>query len=116
MKKFMLASLLMILGSLLAMAQSPEPLPGGRQASPSCSMPDNNWVLQQYPNATNISWHKEKSGQFEFEFMDGTKETKVWFNTSGKMVKTKIESKDGDHKTKTLHREKTDDDDKSRNN
>lgn len=113
----MLLSLLMILGSLSSMAQSPDTLPGGRQAPTSNPLPDKNWVLQQYPNATDISWHKEKPGQFEFEFMDGAKETKVWFNTDGKIVKTKIESKDGDHKTKTLHRERSDDDDdKSKGN
>ena len=43
--------------------------------------------------------------------MDGTKETKVWFNAAGAIVKTKIETDDDDHSKGTARREKTDDDD-----
>ncbi|MBP6184345.1 MAG: hypothetical protein KA479_05345 [Saprospiraceae bacterium] len=104
MKNFMLVFLMMLIGILAASAQAPTPTTG----SPT---PDKTWVLKTYPNATSNKWHREKSGQYEFEFMDGTKETKVWFNAAGAIVKTKIETDDDDRSKGTARREKTDDDD-----
>lgn len=109
MKNFMLVSLMLLIGILAASAQSPTPT----NASPT---PDKTWVLKTYPNATFIKWHREKSGQYEFEFMDGTKETNVWFNAAGEIVKTKIETDDDDRSTGTARREKKDDDDNPERN
>lgn len=109
MKNFMFVSLLLFIGNLAASAQAP----AHTNTSPT---PDKTWVLKTYPNATSIKWHREKSGQYEFEFMDGTKEINVWFNVAGEIVKTKIETDDDDRSKGTARREKTDDDDNPKRN
>lgn len=105
MKSAIIASFFLLLGSIAVQAQT----------TPSTSTsngPDKSWVLKDYPNATDISWHKEKNGQIEFEFINEQKETKVWYNDAGQVVKTKVEAD-----KKKLHRKKEsegDDDDDHR--
>ena len=91
MKSAIIASFFLLLGSIAVQAQT----------TPSTSTsngPDKSWVLKDYPNATDISWHKEKNGQIEFEFINDRKETKVWYNDAGQVLKTKVEPIEKSHK------------------
>ncbi len=105
MKNIILAFAIFFLGSMTTQAQNPTPSSGANQ-------PGKSWVLKLYPHATDISWHKEKTGTIEFEFNNGQTETKVWFNAAGEVVKTKVETEDDDRQ-KTSPRRKKDDDDHS---
>lgn len=110
MKSHIIVSFFLLLGSM-AFSQA--------QTTPSTStsnVPDKNWVLKDYPNATGINWHREKNGQIEFEFINDQKETKVWYNDAGQVLKTKVEAAEKSRK-KDAHRKKEseeDDDDDRR--
>lgn len=103
MKSAIIASFFLLLGSIAVQAQT----------TPSTSTsngPDKIWVLKDYPNATDISWHKRKNGQIEFEFINQQKETKVWYNDAGQVVKTKVEAcKKESHRKKESEGDNDDD-------
>ena len=85
MKSAIIVSFFLLLGSTALQAQT-------TPSTSTSNAPDKSWVLKDYPNATDISWHKEKNGQIEFEFINDRKKTKVWYNDAGQVLKTKVEA------------------------
>ncbi|MCC7466173.1 MAG: hypothetical protein IT261_07895 [Saprospiraceae bacterium] len=111
MKITLIVSIAFLLGSLALQAQN---IPSSNVSN----TPDKTWVLKDYPGATNIKWHQEKNGQIEFEFVNEQKETKVWFDGTGKVLRTKTEAEEKEsHKASgrgKKEEEDEDDDDDSR--
>lgn len=104
MKSHIIVSLFLFFGSAALQAQT-TPSPSNSNA------PDKNWVLKDYPNATDINWHREKNGQIEFEFINDQKETKVWYNDAGQVLKTKVEAAEKSRKKDSLRKKESEEDD-----